>query len=114
MCGVVSWWATFCIGQVQDSPHVRGCILNSEITPMFLTGFPACAGLYLNDAASRAQKTWIPRMCGVVSRKHKLYTLLKENPPHMRGCIYKKANMITGKKEFPACAGLHRKVNVSW
>lgn len=53
-------------------------------------------------------------MCGVVSRKHKLYTLLKENPPHMRGCIYKKANMITGKKEFPACAGLHRKVNVSW
>lgn len=44
-------------------------------------------------------------MCGAVSRKHKLYTLLKENPPHMRGCIYKKANMITGKKGIPRMCG---------
>ena len=99
---------------LRDSPHVRGCIAIDAFGRFAKAGFPACAGLYRWATFEEMEDAWVPRMCGVVSRKHKLYTLLKENPPHMRGCIYKKANMITGKKEFPACAGLHRKVNVSW
>ena len=68
MCGVVSISKSAGDLVARDSPHVRGCIAKFNGLDLVVVGFPACAGLYLLLGLDYNEESWIPRMCGAVSR----------------------------------------------
>ena len=65
MGGVVSRQGIERIPTIQDSPHVRGCIVRAHLQTPEPSGFPAWAGLYLRMPSVVRSRLGIPACAGV-------------------------------------------------
>ena len=88
------------------TPHARGSTLRVTISPKRKDGYPACAGIDLQDSDQDARSFGLPRMRGDRPSGHPWSLPCFVATPHARGSTLADAIGASRSAGYPACAGI--------
>ncbi len=90
-----------------STPHARGS--TGSKTAMFLPSYvyPACAGIHPAKEEQNMRYWRLPRMRGDPPFLERGSKGAELSTPHARGSTHALIKQRTGKKVYPACAGIH-------
>ena len=110
ICGGVSRASCSPKSAAMSSPHLRGCFLRADLVDHQKVEFPASAGVFLEFRGSSCILLRVPRICGGVSASYDEFGDSVESSPHLRGCFHNRRTYIDALLEFPASAGVFRRL----
>ena len=93
-------------GEIESSPHTRGCFSQSILHSPPLRVFPAYAGVFLDSGERNDSNSRLPRIRGGVSRPDDRTPGRETSSPHTRGCFWRLSPPLSPCTVFPAYAGV--------
>jgi len=91
---------------MKATPHARGSTLSKLHSPVEYNGYPACAGIDHTSPMPLSKGIRLPRMRGDRPRRSSLDMRTRMATPHARGSTVLINAVRSGKRGYPACAGI--------
>ena len=94
----------------RSTPHARGSTSLSLLIPPRILVYPACAGIHLKWCKQRGVEFRLPRMRGDPPRFRLKFRPVPMSTPHARGSTRPRRTGSCASRVYPACAGIHLKL----
>ncbi len=90
-----------------STPHARGSTSTRLTSFRLSTGYPACAGIHLQEYEEKEVEERLPRMRGDPPGPDHRHQRRRVATPHARGSTQCQSRARRPSQGYPACAGIH-------